>query len=113
MLIYINVRHKRRQVGILKAIGIPHDIIVYSYILQTVFYWFCGIAIGMGLIFLVIAPYFSTNPLETPIGLTGLNLSRSGIIFNVVSLFAATIIGGLIPAWRGSRENILKAIWGT
>jgi len=113
MLIYINVRHKRRQIGILKAIGIPHDLIIYSYILQTVFYWICGIVIGMCLVFFILDPYFYANPLETPIGLTGLSISVSVIIFTIVSLLAATLIGGLIPAWRGAKENILKAIWGT
>ena len=112
MLTFINVRHKRRQVGILKAIGIPHGIIIYSYIFQAIFYWFCGTAIGIVLILFVIVPYFSSNPLETPIGKTGLNISSSGIIVNVISLFAATLIGGLIPAWRGARESILKAMWG-
>jgi putative ABC transport system permease protein len=112
MLIFINVRQKRRQVGILKAIGIPHDIVIYSYLLQTVFYWFCGIIIGLALIFFLIAPYFTANPLETPIGLTGLNIDSSEIMLTIVSLLAATLVGGLIPAWRGARENILKAIWG-
>lgn len=112
MLIYINVRHKRRQVGILKAIGIPHDLIIYSYIFQTVFYWLCGTCIGLCLIFFIIAPYFSTHPLQTPIGDTGLNISNTGIFFNIISLLAATFVGGLIPAWRGSRENILASIRG-
>ncbi len=112
MLIYINVRHKRRQVGVLKAIGIPHDLIVYSYIFQTVFYWLCGICIGMCLIFFVLSPYFSAHPLQTPIGNTGLDINITGIIFNIISLLAATFIGGIIPAWRGSKENILAAIRG-
>jgi putative ABC transport system permease protein len=112
MLIYINIRHKRRQIGIMKAIGIPHDIIIYSYIVQTSFYWICGTIIGVLLIVYVIAPYFSMNPLETPIGNTGLSISSNSIILNIVCLFIAVIIGGLLPAWRGSRVNILKAIWG-
>lgn len=112
MLVFINVRQKRRQIGILKAIGIPHDIIIYSYLIQTLFYWLCGTIIGTLLIFFVISPYFSSNPLETPIGKTGLSISSSGVTFNIISLLIATFIGGLIPAWRGARENIIKAIWG-
>ncbi len=112
MLVYIAVRHKRRQIGILKAIGIPHDLIIYSYIFQTVFYWLCGTAIGICLIFAVIAPYFSTHPLQTPIGSTGMSISVAGIVVNIASLLAATFIGGLVPSWRGARENILSSIRG-
>jgi len=113
MLVFISTRQKRRQLGILKAIGVPHEIIIYSYLVQTLFYWLLGIIIGLVIIFFAVVPYFSSNPLETPIGKTGVNIDISAVIFNIISLLIATFIGGLIPSWKGARENIIKSIWGS
>ena len=50
ILIYINVINKRRQIGILRAIGIKRDVIIVSYLTQAIFYAVMGIVFG-GLIF--------------------------------------------------------------
>lgn len=112
ILIYINAMNKRRQIGILKAIGIKQDTIVYSYILQAIFYTFSGIVIGLLLIFYMIAPYFVIHPLRLPMGDIGLTLHGSRIIYSILSLFAVSLAAGFIPSWQVARQNILKAIWG-
>ena len=43
IVIFINTINKRRQIGILKAIGINKNIIVYSYIIQVFIIASCGI----------------------------------------------------------------------
>jgi len=50
IVIYINVINKRRQIGILRAIGIKRDVIIGSYLTQAIFYAILGIIFG-GLIF--------------------------------------------------------------
>lgn len=112
ILIYVHAVNKRRQIGILKAIGIKQSIIVCSYVLQSLFYSFCGVAIGSLLIFYVLAPYFSEHPLKLPIGDTSLVLDPMRIIFSILSVLAAASIAGFIPSWRVAKQNILKAIWG-
>lgn len=112
ILIYVNVVHKRRQIGILKAIGIKQNIIIYSYVLQALFYAICGIIIGSILVFYLIAPYFNSHPLDLPIGRTSLALDTMRVIYSVTGLIIAALIAGLLPSWRGARENILQAIWG-
>ena len=112
IMIYINVVNKRRQIGILKAIGIKQNIIILSYIFQAMFYSVLGVIIGLFLIFSLIGPYFIRNPIKLPMGDVGLALENNAVILGIVSLILASVIAGLIPSWNAARENILKAIWG-
>lgn len=112
ILIYVNAVHKRRQIGILKAIGVNQNIIIYSYIIQALFYAISGIVIGVLLIFYVIAPYFAKHPLDLPVGESSLALNTGRIVQNMVSLLIAAFVAGLIPSRQAAKENILKAIWG-
>lgn len=113
ILIYVNAVHKRRQIGILKAIGINQNIIIYSYIFQALFYAISGVVIGAALVFYVIAPYFINHPLDLPVGESSLALDTTRIIQNITSLLVAALVAGLIPSRQAVKENILKAIWGT
>ena len=112
ILIYVNAINKRRQIGILKAIGIKENIIVISYILQAVFYAIFGIVFGSIIMFYIIEPYFINNPLAFPIGDITLVIKEFQVFQGIFGLLAAAFVAGLIPAWRAARENILKAIWG-
>lgn len=112
ILIYVNAINKRRQIGILKAIGIKENIIVISYILQAVFYAIFGIVFGSIIMFYIIEPYFINNPLAFPIGDITLTIKEFQVFQGIFGLLAAAFVAGLIPAWRAARENILKAIWG-
>lgn len=112
ILIYVNVVNKRRQLGILKAIGIKQDIIIYSYILQALFYALSGVIIGALLTFFVLVPYFLKHPMQFSLGDTSLALGGKTVIYGAVGLIAAALIAGFVPSWRGAKENILKAIWG-
>jgi putative ABC transport system permease protein len=114
IIIYVNVINRRRQIGILKAIGIKQDIIVYSYILQALFYSISGVIIGGLSILYLIAPYLVAHPLNMPVGgNVSLALDRLQVVYNAASLLVVGFVAGLIPSWRAARENILKAIWGT
>jgi putative ABC transport system permease protein len=112
ILIYVNVVNKRRQIGILKAIGIKQDIIIYSYVFQALLYSIAGVVVGTVSIFYFIAPYFLTHPLNLPIGNTSLALDHLRVAYNAASFLIMGVLAGLIPSWRVARENILKAIWG-
>lgn len=112
VLIYINAVNKRRQIGILKAIGIKQNIIILSYVFQALFYAFCGIIVGSFFIFYALTPYFIRHPLSLPIGDASLSLEKARVINSILSLLAAGLVAGFIPAWRVAKENILKAIWG-
>jgi len=113
IVIYVNVVNRRRQIGILKAIGMREQIIVNSYILQALFYAISGVGLGLALVYYLLIPYFAANPLDIAFGRVSLAVTENALIISGLSLIVAAIVGGFIPSWRAARESILKAIWGT
>ena len=112
ILIYVHAINKRRQIGILKAIGIKENIIIISYILQALFYAIFGIILGSIAMFYLIKPYFIIHPLEFPVGDITLMIKQTQVLRAIFGLIMAALVAGFIPSWRAVRENILKAIWG-
>ncbi|KUO52030.1 MAG: hypothetical protein APF76_02500 [Desulfitibacter sp. BRH_c19] len=112
VLIYVNALNKRRQIGVLKAIGIKHRIIVQSYVFQSLFYAICGSIIGTVLVFLLLVPLLKAYPVELPMGNVGISLSVLRIILSIASIFLASILAGAVPSSRVARQDILQSIRG-
>jgi putative ABC transport system permease protein len=112
VLIYVNAISKRRQIGILKAIGIKQGVIILSYMFQSLFFACCGVSIGFAVVFLGLDPYLRANPILLPLGLLHLSFTPAGIVLSVASILAAGVVAGVIPSWRVARQNIISAIWG-
>lgn len=112
VLIYVNALNKRRQIGILKAIGIKQSIIVYSYVLQSLFYTIVGIGVGAFAAFGVLYPLLLRNPIDVEVGDLSLMFTVEGIVLGIVSFLVSGILAGFIPSRIVARQNILKAIWG-
>jgi putative ABC transport system permease protein len=112
ILVYINILNRKREIGILKAVGVSPLSIVISYAFISMFYVASGIILGLILYALLII-YFTMNPVifyeslrvapEIQIGL---------IIKSIITMMIMSIIAGVLPAWKVSRESILEAIWG-
>ena len=113
IVIFVSVVNRRRQIGILKAIGIEEQTIIFSYVLQALFYAVWGVGLGLGLMFFVIMPYFIKCPLDFPIGYVSLSVTQFDVIISSAGLIISSVVGGFIPSWRGARESILNAIWGS
>jgi putative ABC transport system permease protein len=111
IIIYINTINKRKQIGILKAVGINQGAIIHSYVIQALFYCFSGIIIGAFLLYFLTS-YMTANPISFPMGDLKPVVEQQLIIQSIISLIAVSFIAGLIPSWKTVRENILKAIWG-
>ena len=112
IVIYINVINKRRQIGILRAIGVRRDVIISSYLIQAVFYAVLGVVFG-GLIFgYGIQPYFEIHPLDLPLGEISLAAETATVNSAVLGLLVAAILAGLIPVTHITRQRIIEAIWG-
>ncbi len=112
IIIFVSVVNKRRQIGILKAIGMTESTIILYFVMQALFYGVIGIILGASLILFVIRPYFISNPLDFPVGWVSLKVTFNIIRISNLSLMAAALIGGFFPAYRGAKESILKSIWG-
>ncbi len=112
VMIYVNAVSKRRQIGILKAIGIKESIIELSYVIQSLFYTAFGIVIGLAIVFLAVVPLLEVRPIPMPYGNAALFYTSFGILINIASLIVAGVLAGFIPAKIVARENVLKSIWG-
>jgi putative ABC transport system permease protein len=112
IIIYINILNRKKEIGILKAVGITPRSIVLSYAFLSTFYVSLGIFSGLILYFTLML-YFQANPVtfyET------MHISPTIdpmlLIQSIVTMLTLSVIAGILPAWSVSRESILKAIWG-
>jgi putative ABC transport system permease protein len=112
IVIYIDIANKKRQIGILRAIGIKPYIIRLTYIIQTSIYSVSGVILGTIIFFSVIVPYFNAFPFELPIGDATLTVNPADYIVRLETIIWVAIVSGLIPAVMVTRMRILDAIWG-
>lgn len=112
IIIYINTLNRKREIGILKAIGIGPGSIIISYIFISLFYVTSGVVLGL-VLFLTVALYLQANPL---IFFDTLELAPEiNILLLAQSAFAMIFMGivaGFLPSWFITRQKILDAIWG-
>lgn len=95
----------------LKAIGIKKEIILGSYIIQSLSYGVIGVAIG-NVIMQLLLWFMSMYPLEVPIGEVVPILTNQRIISTSITIAMASVIAGYFPSNRAAKENILDAIFG-
>ena len=84
IVVYISVVNRRRQIGVLRAIGLKQNIIIGSYLIQALVYAIFGTAIGYLIMKQVAVPYFIANPLPLPIGMVSLNMVPD-IVYRAIS----------------------------
>lgn len=113
VIIYVNAISRRRQIGILKAIGIKTEIIELSYVFQSIFYALSGVTVGLILVFLIIYPLIQMYPIPLGFGI-GITLlyTPTQIVVGILALVIAGLLAGFVPARIVARQDILKAIWG-
>ncbi len=112
IIVYTSTISKRKQIGILRAIGIEESVIIQSYIFQALFIVICGIFIGLIIVFFAIEPWFIEHPLKFPIGLASLLILPEKVSMNAISLIIAAIAAGFMPSWMAVRKSIIDTIWG-
>jgi len=112
VVIYINAVNKKRQIGILRAVGINNGTIVVSFLAQALLYAVLGIILG-GLLFgLGIQLYFIAHPISLPIGSVSLAVNADTVGKAVVGILVAALLAGIIPVLSITKQNIIKSIWG-
>lgn len=112
IVIYISVINKKRQIGVLRAIGVNRFAIYISYLCQALFYAVAGIVLGGVLFGYVIQPYFAAHPLDLSIGKVSLATDPATIRISIIGIIVAAIFAGIIPVINITRHSIIKAIWG-
>jgi putative ABC transport system permease protein len=111
IVIFINTVYRRKQIGILKAIGIDRSVIIKSYLFQALFIFAIGTIIGCGFLVLILQ-LLAANPIVFPGGPVAPVVDAMLIIRSILSLLCVSLIAGYVPAWITTREDILTAIRG-
>lgn len=112
IVIYVDVINKRRQIGIQRAIGVKPRVIIFSYLLLSMFYAFCGVLVGIALFYSALVPYFIAHPLDIPVADVSLNLAWEQLLIRAEIVMVVSVISGLVPAILASRAKILESILG-
>lgn len=111
IVIFISIVYRRKQIGILQAIGIDRRIIIKSYIIQALFICACGTVAGFALL-LAVLQYLSVYPLVFPGGPVAPLLESGLVLRSIASLIVVSLIAGFVPSYLTTREEILSAIRG-
>jgi putative ABC transport system permease protein len=112
IVIYVDIVNKRKQIGILRAIGIRPYIIISSYVILAAIYSVIGVILGTAIFFLIITPYFRAHPFVLPICDAVLVLSKADYIARAEAIMWVSVFSGLIPAAIITRTKMLDAILG-
>lgn len=110
IIISIDVSTKRREIGVLRAIGIKPSLIISTYVLQAAVYSILGIFLGLLIFVFLIIPYYTKNPFPLPIGDATLVITVKDITYKVILVFVLALISAIIPAASATRVKILDAI---
>jgi putative ABC transport system permease protein len=113
VIIYINVVHKRRQIGIMKAIGASNSFVFIVFIIEAGLFAILGVT-GGDILGYFATRYFETHPWWEPITRTWFRARFYPYLLYNASIvsFSITIIAGIYPALKARKINIIKAIWG-
>ena len=109
IVITIKTINSRRQIGILKAIGVDKEVIMHNYGFQVIILAILGIILGI-ILTSILAAYMAVHPIVTPEWSATLYLTPMDLLMNSVILFIAAIVAGYVPAYQVSREDIQTAM---
>ncbi len=109
IVIMIKTLNSRRQIGILKAVGIERSIIINNYLFQVIILTIIGTICGVILVEALIS-LMNIYPLHFPEGDIVPYVTPLELLTNSLYLFIVSAIAGYIPAWRVASEDILTAM---
>lgn len=112
IVIYVDIVNKRKQIGILRAIGVRPYIIVFSYTILAALYSVVGVVLGTLVYYFGLKPYFIAHPFVLPICDAVLNLRYVDYIARAESIMWVSVFSGLIPSMIVVRAKMLDEILG-
>ncbi len=107
IIVFIDIVNRRKQIGILKAIGVRRSSIVLSYVIRGMVYTIVGMVLGYMTMRYGVTTYFSAHPIDFPMGPLVLFTDSQSLRAAAILFLIAGFIGSLIPALRETRKEIL------
>ncbi len=111
IIIFVDIVNKRRQVGILKAIGITEGVIINSYIIRGIFYAAVGSVLGYLLMQYGIVEAFVRHPIDLPMGDVVPFIKSGAVTSSVLFFLVAGLVGSAFPAVQEIRKKILDLLY--
>ncbi len=108
-LISINVRNKRTEIGILRALGIKEKFVIFSYLFLTVFYLISSFILSL-IILKLFEVFFYYHPIHSPFGLIEPSIDYIFFITNFAKLSLFLIFIAYLPIREVVNEKLLLQI---
>lgn len=112
IVIFVNATNRRKQIGVLKGIGVRGSALVVAYAAQAVAYAVAGSLLGLAVLFGLIKPWFDANPIDFPFSDGILSVTPEGALARTAVLVAIAAAAGALPALMIVRRNTLDTILG-
>ncbi len=107
IIIFVDIVNRRKQIGILKAIGIPENAVMYSYVIRGMFYTLLGVIFGFMLMKFGVIGFFTSHPIDFPMGDMVPVIKKEALRMSIILFVVAGLIGSFIPAVKEVRKKIL------
>jgi putative ABC transport system permease protein len=111
IVIYINTSHKRRLIGVLKAIGAKDNVILTVFLMEAIFFTLFGIVAGMGMSY-AITSHYRANPIPMPFGSLSPDVRPVVVFWIIAAMMVSAVFAGFYPSWKAAKQDIIKTIWG-
>ncbi len=111
IVVFVDIVNRRRQIGILKAIGISENIIIYSYIIRGMFYAVIGTILGYLFMQFVIIKAFVAYPINMPMADVIPVLLSKALVYSIAFFLIAGLVGSTVPAIKEIKKKILDLLY--
>jgi len=111
IIIYINTSHKRRLIGVLKAIGAKDNVILTVFLMEAIFFTLLGIVVGICMSY-AITSHYKANPIPMPFGSLSPDVRAVVVFWIIMAMVLSAVFAGFYPSWKAAKQDIIKTIWG-
>lgn len=103
-IMYVSVMERQREIGIRRAIGAKPIAILFQFLVEATFITVCGGILGM------FVGAFATDYVSNYIGFKAIP-SLNSFMYAILATISTGIIFGIIPAYKASKLDPIKAIY--
>jgi putative ABC transport system permease protein len=107
--IYSSLNERRREMAILRAIGVHASSIIYLFVLEAVVVTFVGYVFGVSLLYTSLAIFKPIIHEAFGIFIPLKSFEMNDFLYTAL-LFVASILISLIPAWRAYRNSLIDGL---
>jgi putative ABC transport system permease protein len=112
IVIFVSIMNRRRQIGVLKGLGVTGGALVTAYLVQATAYAAAGSVVGLAFLYGLALPWFDAHPIDFPFSDGILAVTTAGTVTRLSVLLAIAAVAGALPARMVVRRNTLDTILG-